>query len=212
LGDGPNLYAYCYQNPLRYVDPAGLRPLDNPGGAHDDPETDEQLGTSTDWMTDTLLDYDEQRHTHSLSPDSRLVELERTLSRLLSEAVSVNHRSADDLQLALLMATGVVVHDSGKQHGSPEHWGKIAALIAALKASGQAVEIWVNKSMSTVTSGLVNCLKRPDVTARLVDGSYKAIELLSPSQTEPMLYEKLYVVVQECGPHGITVTVQVIRP
>ena len=58
-------------------------------------------------------------------------------------------------------------------------------------ASGRYTDIYVNKSISTATSGSISSGLRPDIIARTKNGKYVVIEVVSPSQTLSQLQIKM---------------------
>jgi hypothetical protein len=77
----------------------------------------------------------------------------------------------------------VLVHNAckaiGKSHGSAGHRQTIDSMVTKLEKAPNVTEIYVNKSLKT--AGLKGT-QRPDIIVRLKNGTYKYIEVASPTQ------------------------------
>ena len=79
----------------------------------------------------------------------------------------------------------------GQAHGSGAHKFRTYREAIRMAKSGQYDRIYLNRSLRTGTSGGVDSLMRPDVLGVLKSGRGYMVEVLSPSQTQSMLWDKI---------------------
>ncbi|MCR4403482.1 MAG: hypothetical protein NUW12_12060 [Firmicutes bacterium] len=206
LGEGPNPYAYCALNPLRYVDPSGMAAEAGAGGGG---WPEEEWNQVLDALRENATAAVEASET-GVSSWLRSLNLDfMSFWDNTWEPFVRIQQTGLDLGLLAAVAGPVMVHDSGKQHGSPEHWAKITSLVAALKARPDVTEIWVNRAVSTVTEGLVKCTKRPDIVYSTVDGLLRFAEVVSKTQIPATMKAKLERIVLQVAIAGLKVAHEV---
>ena len=71
------------------------------------------------------------------------------------------------------------------------HWNTIVQETMEMAASGEYVEIYVNKAISTATGGQVQSRLRPDIIGVRKSGGYDVVEVVSPSQRRAQLERKI---------------------
>ena len=57
--------------------------------------------------------------------------------------------------------------------------------------SGEFVEIYINRAVSTATGAMVKCLLRPDIIGKTTEGLYKLVEVVSKTQNTIELQLKI---------------------
>jgi hypothetical protein len=87
----------------------------------------------------------------------------------------------------------------GQAHGSGAHKFRTYREAIRMAKSGQYDRIYLNRSLRTVTNGATDSLRRPDVLGVLKNGRVDMVEVLSPSQTQNMLWDKINYMKQLLG-------------
>ena len=85
------------------------------------------------------------------------------------------------------------IHWPSKPHGVSAHWERMVKVVENLASSGRFTDIYVNKSITTATNGLVQSGFRPDIMARTASGRFFLVEVVSPSQTPRELAAKMLI-------------------
>ncbi len=83
------------------------------------------------------------------------------------------------------------IHGNPQNTGNPTHSGEINRVIEEAQQDSSVTDIYLNRSLSTVTDHEVTDRRRPDVTIAREDGSLELVEVVSPSQTRSQMQDKL---------------------
>jgi RHS repeat-associated protein len=107
--------------------------------------------------------------------------------------------------------SGVEVFWSGKPHNPRGgHWSALEEKAKEMLDSGKYERIYINKAVSTATGRSVPDLRRPDIIGVKPDGSYHLVEVVSQTQTDVEMIQKLEDIQSAFG--DLTTTYDVIVP
>ena len=163
-GDGLNLYAYCRNNPVCYVDPSG----------HISCKDARKIMREAIWNGLMLQDLDapvvsnlkawlERKNRHG-----GLNELETAMAR----RIGLVEAGRDTI---------VVLPDKPHKNGTVGHWETILAEVERMKDSGEYSTIYVNMALSNEIAGATHD-RRPDIMGVRHDGLIDQVEV--PSRTD----------------------------
>ncbi len=187
---GYNMFAYCNNCPVIGADPAGhemyfFNYLDIGG---EDSYTDgisKALVYSADctgiggYSTSTVTSYGYSSNYYAYSQSeyygsTSSYSSQFSYSTILQSESNYSNSISEQCYVAPNECTIV-----GGGHGNPIHFERIEAQISELASSGNYVEIYGNRALST--AGLIGN-QRPDIIAKTIDGRFEIWEFASKSQ------------------------------
>jgi RHS repeat-associated protein len=106
-------------------------------------------------------------------------------------------------------AAGKII-TSGNQHGTAMHWAtmNVAAKDAAEKGETVYLNKWINTALGKEINGIGNW--KPDVLSIAKNGNITITEVISPSQTEKEIIDKVTYMAKELVKQGYKVTTRVL--
>ena len=166
-GDGLNLYAYCRNNPVFYIDPSGHYVC--PKGVKRI-VNEIKKGTSNSDDRSRLLAHLQEKREQGQSLTRREKRAEKQLAGDSGKKSGIN--------------TEVIMPSKPHTNGTQGHWETILDEVDIMKSSGDYSKIYVNKGLSNEIPG-AKPNRRPDIMGVRKDGLIDQVEV--PSKTDDPL-------------------------
>ncbi|PXV84492.1 RHS repeat-associated protein [Lachnotalea glycerini] len=171
-GDGLNLYAYCANNPVSYVDPSGNI-------------CETAANRIMSLMDEGKIKGKNKRQLESYLRNKQnkggLTSQEQEVAKKLG--VNGGNKSSGG-------STEVILPSKPHKNGTEGHWETILDEVDVMKQSGEYDKIYVNKGLSNEVPG-AKPNRRPDIMGVKKDGTIDQVEVPSKTDTVTGLTDRM---------------------